>query len=220
MSTDDDDPKVKQLLDRRAPHDVAELEKLFSLPSFQQLEEASTPPPPPEHPEAVASRQRRERVLAAVDPALVESHRQRAVAAADRMYTFKASIDVRVDPSLASLDLGMVERRHAALEPRLVELPPEIEDDLRECTPQALLRDLHRPELEFDKQFEMTETRERVDARATVAGVMTTRWKVSPAERSSASEARDLYRELRSIHRTSWVEVVTAGMLPNRRVRE
>ncbi|MGE0546798.1 MAG: hypothetical protein AB7R00_07060 [Kofleriaceae bacterium] len=205
---------MKQLLDRRA---LAELESWFGLPSFQQLEEAA--PSPIEPPRADPTRERREHALAAVDLALVAS-RERVVDAGHRMVTFKASIDVRVDPSLSSLDLGMIERRHAALEPREVELPPQIEDDLRECTPQALLRDLHRPELDFDKQFETTETIERVDVNATVGDVMTTNWKVSPAERSSAHEARDLYRELRSIHRASWVEIVMAGMLPNRRVRE
>jgi len=157
----DDDKTVKELLDAATR---AELERWFGLPSFTQAEEARAAKPPEADPDIMAARERRQKAIEAVDPAMLEAHRRR-VEPPDDLIRFKATIDVVVDPGMALLDHAMIERGTIA-EPREVEIPEELREDLRECAPQALLRDLHRPELDFDKSFEIIDhaAEGRVDA--------------------------------------------------------
>ena len=63
---------VKQLLDAST---LAELERWFGLPSFQEL--ADKGEPPPRDPDLEAAREQRAKAIAAVDPELVEAHRRR-----------------------------------------------------------------------------------------------------------------------------------------------
>src|SRR5690349_17528662 len=122
---------VKELLDAKT---LADLERWFGLPSFQELAER---PPAPEDPELVAKREQRDRAIAAVDPALIEAHRRR-VEKSDTLITFQAVIDLRIDPSMARVDLAHIERKLEVAEPREVEISPQLRDDLNECTPQAI----------------------------------------------------------------------------------
>jgi hypothetical protein len=164
-----------------------------------------------------AAIKRRAEAIAAVDPALLEAHRRRVEPRAD-LIKFHASLEGRVDPDLAILDLSMIERRHSIAEPREVERPEGLQDDLRECTPQALLRDLHRPELTFDKTFEIVDisAEGRLDAVAMVAEVMTTRWALPPPGPPPFLEARALILELRDDRHRPWTDI----KMPNRRVTE
>lgn len=222
MSTNDDDkpvgetvdPKVKDLIDAATR---AELERWFGLPSFQQVAEA--PAPVVVDPEMVAVRERRDKAIAAVDPAMLEAHRRR-VEAPDTLIQFKAIIDVKVDPSVALLDMGMIERQASIAEPREVLISEELQDNLRDCTPQAILRDLHRPELDFDKVFEVVDmaASQRFDAVAEVAEMMTTRWQISTLTTSSFHEGRELLVELRNDRHRPWTDGLER--LPNRRVKE
>lgn len=192
MAADDNDPTVKQLLDAATR---AELERWFGLPS-------ADPPSPArereEDPEIVAVREQRARAIAAVDPALVEAHRRRTEPPAWAAEPHPP-LELRVSPSLSRVDLAMAARTIA--EPRDVEIPDALVDDLRECTPQALLRDLHRPELYFDKSFEMIDiaAEERVDASAAVTEVMRARYAVTEVIASPARELGDLLVELRAL---------------------
>src|SRR5689334_7444755 len=115
--TDDDDKTVKELIDAATR---AELERWFGLPSFTQVEEERAAAPA-EDPDIVAVRERREKAIAAVDPAMVEWHRRRTDAPED-LIKFKPTIEVRVDPDVALLDHAMIERGSIA-EPREVEIP-------------------------------------------------------------------------------------------------
>jgi len=219
MPNDDDGPKVKDLLaDTARLADVvdaatrAELERWFGLPSFDQVAERV---PAAEDPEMVAAREQRERAIAAVEPGLLQLLQMRAE---------REVLPVRPEPRLhardiAMIDLAHIERMHVAIaEPRDRELPPQIEDDLRECTPQALLRDLHRSEDMFDKTFEMVDmaAAQRFDIVAEVASVMSTSWKLPPLGQLPSIEGRGLLAELRRLRRTPSTDIPT----PNRRLKD
>ena len=210
----DDDPKVKQLLDAATQR---ELERWFGLPSFEQVAETA---PAPDDPDVVAARERRDKALAAVDPAMVERHRQRTEVKPETLLRFIQTIDVRVDPGFALLDHAMIDRGHTIAEPREVEISEDLKDDLRDCTPQALLRDLHRPELEFDKQFELVDmaAAQRMDIVAEVAAAMAKSWKLPPLGVSPWQETRKLLAEIRAERGKPWADVLKLE-LPNRRVQ-
>jgi hypothetical protein len=217
MATDDsDDPKVKDLLD---PATEADLMRWFSLPSFQQLAE---PPKPKqvvdEEMQAVIAR--RDKALAAVDPAFVARLRERTEDRTAALIRFEAKIDVHVDDELGLFDERMVERACAIAEPREVEIPDELSDHLKECTPQALLRDLHRAELYFDKTFEIVDVAadQRFDIVSEIATAMATSWKLPPLSRSPARESAEILAGARAQRRRPWTELLPA--LPNRRVAE
>ncbi len=207
----DDDTKAKDAVVDAATQ--MDLERWFGLPSFQELEDKGIPV---EDPDMVAVRERREKAIAAVDPAMVEAHRRRTDPR-DDLLVFKPSIDVRVDPDVALVDYSMVDRQVA--EPREVEIPEPLKDDLKECTPQALLRDLHRPELEFQKTFELVDmaAEQKIDIVAEVASAMATSWKLPPLGGSPFTEANELVRGLRSERKQPWAKLFAQQPLPNRR---
>lgn len=213
---DDDDPKVKQLLD---PASEADLARWFSLPSFQQLAEQPKPQEVVDE-EMQAVIARRDKALASVDPAFVEALRQRNEEKPASIMQFAATIDVHVDEKFGSLDESMIDRAASIAEPREVEISDELRDDMKDCTPQALLRDLHRAELDFDKTFEIVDVAagQRLDIVAEVALAMATRWKLPELGASPVVECRAIFDGVRAQRRQKWVDFLPA--LPNRRVRE
>lgn len=217
MSTDDDDPKVKQLLD---PATEADLARWFSLPSFQELAEAPKPPEPVVDEEMQAVIDRRQKACAAVDPGLLARIRARTQENPETLVKFEATIDVVVDEQFGTLDEAMIARASAIAEPREVEISDELRDDMKECTPQALLRDLHRAELDFDKTFEIVDAAadQRFDIVAEVASAMATSWKLERLDQSPVIDGLAALDALRAERRRPWTEYLSA--LPNRRVRE
>jgi hypothetical protein len=223
------DPKVKQLLERDLgqPLDqvvdavtAAELQKWFGLPSYQQVQE-SEKAAALDDPEVLALRERRAKAIEAVDPAFLASHLRRTEPR-DDLLKFRPAIELRVDPSVALFDHAMADRGFTMGEPRDRELPEQLADDLHDCTPQALLRDLHRPETMFEKMFEVIDAAasQRFDIVAEVAAAMTTNWKLPPLGPSPfRASAREL-DELRIERKRSWPTMFAAQPLPNRRVRE
>ena len=207
------DQKVKELLDAATQ---ADLERWFGLPSFEQLAE-QRPVAPAEDADTAAARKRREDAIAAVDPALVEAHRLR-VEPPREMIQQRPEVRLNVDPEFAPLDQALLDRFTGIAEPREVELPMGLDDDLRDCTPQALLRDLHRPELFFDKVFEVVDAlgEQRQDSTAIVAEVMTMRLRLPPRHDTPFQEARALLLELRAERRQPWTDI----KMPLRRVTE
>jgi len=231
MSTDDDkrDPTVKQLLERSLEQPLeelvdaatkAELEKWFGLPSFDQVE-AGEAPGSTEDPDIIEVRERRQRAIAAVDPALLEAHRRR-IEPPDDLLKFREAITLRLDQTMPMIDLAMIDNRMSVAEPREVERPQDIEDHLAESTPQALLRDLHRPDLEFEKTFEMVDPAEedRIDAVAEVRTAIRTSWKLPPLEDTPGHAVRAVIAELRAELRSPWIDIPKRATLPNRRVTE
>jgi hypothetical protein len=218
MATDDNqsnDPRVKDLIDAATR---AELERWFGAPSYERLAEQGVKPEPPrEDPEMAEVRKRRAEALAAVDPAMIEAHRRRTEPPAD-LLKFTPSLEVHVDLNLGLLDLSMIDRQHTIADPREREISEELRDEMRDCTPQALLRDLHRPELDFEKRFEIVDASadQKLDVVAVVAEAMRTRWTLPPFGRSPLQEARALIYAIRDDRHRPWIDI----KMPNRRVTE
>jgi hypothetical protein len=213
----DDDQKVKDLLD---PATRAELERWFSLPSFQEVGERKRPPRAEDDPDVIAVRDRRAKAIAAVDPKLVEEHRRRTDPPPD-LVKFAVTIDVVVDPELPVMDPTMVDRLYTPVEPREVERPDDLSEAMQEVTPQAILRDLHRSEEMFGKQFEIVDAiaEGRVDASAVVAEVMGTRHTLPPPGPSASEQGRVAHAAARTERGKPWVNLLSLN-LPNRRVTE
>ena len=223
----DDDPKVKAVLAGEQVVDEAtrrELERWFGLPSFQQLadEGKQAEEPPAEDPAIKAVREQRERAVACVDPALVARIEHRVEKNPETLLTFAARIEVRVDPDVAMLDLAMIERVHTVAEPREVERPDDIEDHLKDRAPQALLRDLHRPETDFTKSFEVIDygAEQRVDAVAAVDTAMKTSWQLPPLGPTPGREGAALLAEVRAERSQSWPALFARLPLKYRKVSE
>ncbi len=216
MATDDsDEKKAKDVLAGELDVQTrADLERWFGLPSYDQLADQGVTAPE-EDIEIVLRQERQQKALEAVDPAWLEAHRKRTDPP-DDLLRFRAQIEVRIDPSIALLDMRMIESVTA--EPREREIPEPLRDDMRDCTPQALLRDLHRPEIDFEKTFDVIDMAVKVDPVAEVSAAMATNWKLAPPIGSPFTEAHavlhDLRRELRL---SSWSTLLTASPLPNRR---
>lgn len=208
MAPDDDDkpddPSVKQLLDTATQ---AELAKWFGLPSFEVAVERGLELP--EDPEDVAYRELRERAAASVDPALLEAMHLRNEVRPATLIKFAALIDIKAKPEMGCFDHSMVDRGHAIAEPREVEIPEALRDDMKDVAPQALLRDLHRPETTFDKQFEIVDAaaEQRFDIVAEVSSAMATNWKLPPLDVSPFEQERRLLAEDRAIRRRPWIEL-------------
>ncbi len=204
----------------------AELERWFGLPSYTQIEEGDIPKgaePIAIDPEVAAVRERRERAIAAVDPRMLDEMAARAQRlATPRHERPEVVLHVREDMPIADLDA--IERGHRIAEPREVELPVEMQDDLKTCAPQALLRDLHRPELEFEKTFEIVDMAadQKMDIVALVDEAMRTAWRLTGEDvaRSPKAEATAAIAEIRAERRRPWPKLWTARPLPNRTVSE
>lgn len=213
--SDPNDKTVKQLIDSGTR---ADLERWFGLPSYQALGEQGVHPEPPADDSRYAERRKRQATaLAAVDPALLEAHRRRTEKMADAIKPPQEAA-LYLDPDMVQLDTAMIAQRGAIAEPRDVERPPDIEGVLSDCTPQALLRDLHRPELEFDKAFEHVDLMEsyRLDLAANIDEAMATSTRPPPPQASLFDEGCALLRALRVELKQPWHTIET----PRRRVTE
>jgi hypothetical protein len=216
---DNDDKTVKELIDASTR---AELEKWFGLPSFQQVAEeqaAAAQEPSALEEERAAKRARRDAAIAAVDPGLLEAHRRR-IEQLKSLKLFTPDIEVHVDPAIVMFDQVMIDKAHTIAEPRDYERPGDLPDDLQECTPQALLRDLHRPDLSFAKQFEIVDAAAegRVDRRGIIAEALAFRRESLRRPESRVREARAMIIQGRKDRRRPVVELT--GQLRNRRVKD
>jgi hypothetical protein len=212
---DNDDKTVKELIGEATQ---ADLERWFGLPSFQQLAEQA-PPKPAEDPEWSEFRKRRAEALAAVDPNMLEAHRRR-VERQRELKLFHGEIEPRVRTDILMIDQAAIDRGHTIAEPRTYELPYDLEEALTERTPQALLRDLHRPELTFEKIFEWFDpsAEHRVDLRAVINEALAFRPSSTKKIESKVREARALLAEVRQERRKPWTALTST--MPNRRVKE
>lgn len=231
MAPDDDkpDPKVKELLERdlgRPLKEVvdevtaAELERWFGLPSYQQVEEGEVKPAV-EDPQMIAVRERRAKAVAAVEPWMLEGHRRRTEPP-DDLLKFRAVLESRIDPSITRIDLAAIENKLTSTEPRERQRPDDIEEELQDNTPQALLRDLHRPELDFEKKLEVIDmaAEQRLDIVAEVTAAMATNWKLPPLDETPGQGLRALFVEIRAERDAPWKTLPLRINLPNRRVSE
>jgi len=212
----DNDKKVKELVDSATR---ADLERWFGLPSYEALaEQGIHPEPPPEDPKLAERRKRQDAALAAIDPALVEAHRLRTESLGHAIRPLP-EVALHIDLSIVQLDTAMIAQRGAIADPREVERPRDIDDAVREdCTPQALLRDLHRPERYFDKEFQRVDLLEsyRLDVAANIDEVMATSSKLPPRGTPLFDEGYALLQSLRAERNQPWTEIE----MPRRRVTE
>jgi hypothetical protein len=226
MAPDDkpDEPTVRELLDGASLDSVvdaatqAELAKWFALPSVEVARERGMELP--DDPELVAYREARARALAAVDPYILETVYRRVDDATEAMFMFNAIIDIRIKTEMGCFDYAGVERQAFAIEPREREIDEDLRDEMKEVAPQALLRDLHRPESDFDKQFEMVDPTEnlRYDIVAAVDEAMRTSWRLPPLpDVTPLEEERRLLAGDRALRRRKWW---TEVRMPNRKVSE
>lgn len=230
MAPDDQpppDPKVKELLDRdpgKPLKDVvgeataAELERWFGLPSYQQVDEGEVALAE-EDPDMVAVRERRQKAIDAVDPALLEAHRLRTDGPKDDLLKFKSTITLHVREDVSVINLAMIEAKLQISEERLLQRPEDIEEQMQENAPQALLRDLHRPELTFEKAFEMIDmaAEQKIDVVAEVNAAMATNWKLPAFGIRPGVEALQLMGDVKAELRSPWREIPDRVHLPNRR---
>lgn len=222
MTDENDDRKAKDVIDAATQHD---LERWFGLPSFTQLAEEGKQPQEPTSgmdPETKAVIERRDKALANVDRAFLEAVYARHDVKAEDIIVFEKTIDVHVSETFGAVDEALVQRAGGIAEPREYELSDQLKDDMKECTPQAMLRDLHRPEKYFDKQLEYPDPAEigteRIDAIEVIKTAMTTRWNMPKPEEPALAEAERQWAAVRNERRRSWLDYLPA--LRNRRVRE
>lgn len=214
----DDDRKVKDMIDAATR---AELERWFSLPSFEQAAEQQANEPAVgalADPEVQKVAKQREAALAEIDPALVAAIFARTDDNHDRILQFRSSLEVHVSEDFGVVDEALIDK--VVAEPREYELGDELREAMQECTPQALLRDLHRPELDFDKQFEVVDVaaEQRIDIVAEVKIAMSTSWKLPPLDASPLIASKADIDEVRRIRAKPWTSYL--HVMRNRQVRE
>jgi hypothetical protein len=223
--SDPSDPKVSELLAGgaiSAAVDEAtrkELERWFGLPSFTQLEEKPQRLTAEDDPGIQAVLRQRALATAAVDPNLVASIRERTEERQTHLLRFTPNLEVHVDPDMALFTTYLLDRASTIAEPRELERPEDIEDDLKDRVPQALLRDLHRPASDYEKVFELVDVaaEQRLDIVAEVATAMRASWRLPPLGVSPFSEAHAIIVGIRSVRRESWAALWSEKKLPNRR---
>jgi hypothetical protein len=149
-----DEPRVRDLLARgetpavQDPALVAQLAAWFGLPSFEQLEDQAAAAAPPHEPSAVEKvQERRREVLAQIDPALL-AHVTRHSGVAEQLRPAEPA-PRPWEGRVTAFDPSQVPPELTEDDWREVEIPNELRKDLKIATPQAFLRDLHRPEKEF-----------------------------------------------------------------------
>ncbi len=223
MAPRDDDPTVKELLDGgRVPLDPAtqaELERWFGMASAEQLADEGKVAGPAEDAEMAQVIERRKLAVAAVDPKLLDDLRLRTDDRPNPI-VFKPTVALAIEKNVAFFDQGMLDRVLTIGDPRDVEIPEALIDDLKECTEQALLRDLHRPELFYDKAFEIVDiaAEQRLDIVAEVRSAMRTSWRLPPFGRTALDESRSMIADVRAQRRRTWTEYLP--LLQNRTVQE
>lgn len=162
MAADDDEPRVRDLLRKPEaegsvsdPALVAQLAAWFDLPSFASLDDAAraaaVPAAEPD-PHAEAREQvkrRRAEATANVDPAMVLLLERHAIAAARLVRPVPPPRPWEDPARVLAFDEASVPPLPDPDEQPDVPIPPQLIKDLKTCTPQAFLRDLHRPEKEF-----------------------------------------------------------------------
>lgn len=221
------DPKVKELLEHdqgKSLKDIvdeqtaAQLQRWFGLPSFEQLEESDAAPKELT-PEEVADQAKRDETLAAVRDWMLADLDYRHHHAWD-LIQFKPVIDVRVNPAMALFEEAGLDRIRVNAEVRERERPEDIEEELKDQTPQALLRDLHRPEDTFELQYEVREEMAElvVDAVVEVRQAMATNWKLPDLGDPPGIALRKIFAEVREDLLGKWADLPSILDMPNRRV--
>lgn len=223
MAGNDDEPKIKELLAGAQPTAIGDPETQRLIEQWLALAAATkpnpAPPPQPVDEELEAVIERRARACEAVDPAIVHAIEFRYEIAPESLLKFETLIDLRVRDDVPLFDYAMIDQLSTIAEPREVEIPEQRKDELRETSPQALLRDLHRVVNEFMLSFDIVDvaSEQRLNIVDAVADAMATSWALPPLGPSPFEEERRLLqRDRASIYHQPWSEI----RMPNRTVTE
>lgn len=205
----------------------AELESWFARPSAMVVREQLEQDAPPDVPvvlgfgdgmdallaaEAAARKKRVEAAAAVIFPwmyDLLERHERHA-------QQHRELVPPRpvLDPTILAVRVPSDEEMATIGEPREYERGREIEGVLEEAAPQAVLRDLYRPETEFTLQLAPPEDDEAAgqatDAHREVLAALD--WRPEPVERLALAEsARAAHAEFRELTTPPWPETVAAA---------
>lgn len=230
---DTDDPPAPEARARDLvvdPATQAQLARWFGMPSTDGAFAArgldvdgddgdADATPLPDDETAAVDDAARAAALAAVEPALLARLWRHADAAPLTLMGRLPALPL-VARDLSRLDPARMVRSDAIAEPREVEIPQQLRDDLRECTPQALLRDLERPVFDFAIEFERSLAEETPpDAGGLVRAAMQVSAQATfptPATRELAAQAAAT-RATRAGH---WAELPAQLQLASRRVSD
>lgn len=152
--------------------------------------------------------------LAAVDPAMLDLF-DRHTRAADAILPGRPEVEPTIDESIVpatvrALIVAEGEEQPAIGEPRLVEIPRDIEALLeRDNAPQAVLRDLARPVEEFELRLEPAFPPPPADEDMTHAIRDALRWRPEPVP--PREPLLDVRAEWRPFHRRPWPELVASA---------
>ena len=117
-----------------------------------------------------------------------------------------------LDPSILAVRVPNEEEMATIGEPREYGLDREIEAALADAAPQAVLRDLYRPETEFTIQLTAPddESEQPTDGHREVLAALD--WRPEPVERLElAASARAAHAEFREITAPPWAETVATA---------
>jgi hypothetical protein len=158
-----DEKRVKDLVqpkgvERGAPLDaetIAHIVHWFGMPA---LEMAAATVPPPEHPgESIPDRlsRRRDEAMAHVQPHMV-ARIEKHTGDADRVRRLGAPVETRPWERARMTMFRMENVPNIPTAENWPEwhLTPEVGQWLEQRAPQAMLRDLHRPETEYERRFQ------------------------------------------------------------------
>lgn len=220
---DSDEPRIRELLAGAQLERIGDAEAQRALEQWLAAAAAASarpaPQPQPMDEELQAVIERRAKACEAVDPTIVEAIEFRYEVAPESLIKFEVLLELQVRDGMPMFDYAMVDQLSTIAEPREVEIPEQRIDELRETSPQALLRDLHRVVNEFPFSFEIIDvaSEQRLDIVAAVDEAMATSWALPPLGASPfEQERRQLQQDRVCIYRRPWIEI----RMPNRTVTE
>jgi hypothetical protein len=195
------------LEDKLDPVTIAQLAAWFDLPSFAELEERRQAEDVPTDPVYARRKEVHARLAQEIDPTIVARMEARTTAG-DPLIRLPPPMEIRLGEDIRTSKPEQNDYMGVIGEPRELDLPSWLDDVFREQTPQAILRDLHRPELDYQLYFERIEHQPTLaelsnDLHAAIGAPLRVRPDVPPAWRT----IQDAFAELRRWKATSWAEL-------------
>jgi hypothetical protein len=205
-----------ELEDKLDPATIAQLAAWFDLPSFEELEERRQA----EEPEIDERAERRKEVHARITEVAdqtILARMQHWTGAGDTLIHLPPPMEVKIGGEIRVADSDWSERMGTIADEREVEIPSWIEEAFHEATPQAILRDLHRPEDDFALRFQYLDTPPTLsDMRKELHSEIGRSLQVRPDTPPSWQTIRDATAELRRWKAANWAELP----LPKREASE
>jgi hypothetical protein len=195
------------LEDKLDPATIAQLASWFALPSFAELEERRKAEEPQVDEVDEARKERRARIEEVADRQLL-ANMERWKTAGDPLIHLPPQMEIKIGGDIRANITDVTEGMGSLAEPREREMPHWMEEDLRETAPQAILRDLHRPELDFNLYFEQIEHQPTLsEMRGVVTATLGMSLRIRPDLRPALESVRDAFAEVRHWKAARWDEL-------------